>query len=206
MEYNASYTGAGLLFYETESLYPLLIQSNADILLKREVKENKYLKINSESSRQRVSQEIRKRIQFTDQGFWSNYHASNEKEKRLLLFYLALKTYKMVYDFHFNVTVPRFLSLELKIDPYKYRMRLEEIASVEENVAGWSEETWEKLITRYVYMLETAGLSFENKLTKPDIPAHFYCYFIRKEEYWVLDSFFLKQHEKEAIIKDCNDN
>jgi hypothetical protein len=206
MEYNASYTGAGLLFYETESLYPLLIKSNADSLLRREVKENKYLKINSESSRQRVSQEIRKRIQFTDQGFWSFYHLSNEKEKRLLLFYLAMKAYKMVYDFHFNVTVPRFLSLELEIDLYKYRMRLEEIASVEENVAGWSEETWEKLITRYVYMLETAGLSIANRLTKPDIPAHFYCYFVEKEEYWVLDSFFLKQHEKEAIIKDCNDN
>jgi len=206
MEYNASYTGAGLLFYETESLYPLLIKSNADSLLRREVKENKYLKINSESSRQRVSQEIRKRIQFTDQGFWSYYHLCNEKEKRLLLFYLAMKAYKMVYDFHFKVTVPRFLSLELEIDPYKYRMRLEEIASVEENVAGWSQETWEKLITRYAYMLETAGLSIANRLTKPDIPSHFYCYFVGKEEYWVLDSFFLKQDEKEAIIKDCNDN
>lgn len=206
MEYNASYTGAGLLFYETESLYPLLIKPNADSLLRKEVKENKYLKINSESSRQRVSQEIRKRIQFADKGFWSYYHLSDEKEKRLLLFYLAMKTYKMVYDFHFNVTVPRVLSLELEIDPYKYRMRLEEIASVEENVAGWSEETWEKLITRYVYMLETAGLSVANKLTKPDVPPHFYCFFVGKKEYWVLDSFFLKQHEKEAIIKDCNDN
>lgn len=206
MEYSASYTGAGLLYHETESLYPLLIKPNADSLLRKEVKENKYLKINSESSRQRVSQEIRKRIQFADKDFWSFYRTGNEKEKRLLLFYLAMKAYKMVYDFHFNVTVPRALSLELEIDLYKYRMRLEEIASVEQNVAGWSEETWEKLITRYVFMLETAGLSEANRLTKPDVPSHFYCFFIGKEEYWILDSFFLKQHEKEAIIKNCNDN
>jgi hypothetical protein len=206
MEYSASYTGAGLLYHETESLYPLLIKPNADNLLRIEVKENKYLKINSERSRQRVSQEIRKRIQFADKDFWNFYHLSKEKEKRLLLFYLSLKAYRMVYDFHFNVTVPRVLSLEMEIDLYKYRMRLEEIASVEKDVAGWSQETWEKLITRYVYMLETAGLSAANKLTKPDVPAHFYCFFIERKEYWVLDGFLLKQHEKEGLIKDCNDN
>jgi hypothetical protein len=206
MEYSAAFTGAGLMFEEVESLYPVLIQPNANELLKKEVKENKYLKINSESSRQRVSQEIRKRVQFTDEFFWSFYYSCIEKEKRLLLFYLALKAYKMVYDFHFNVTVPKMLVLETEIDLYKYRMRLEEIASVEENVAGWSEETWEKLITRYVYMLETANLSAEKKLTKPNVSSQFYCYFIEKEEYWVLDAFFLKQYEKEALIKECNDN
>jgi len=206
MEYSASFTGAGLLYYETESLYPLLIHPNADSLLKEEVKENKYLKINSESSRKRVCQEIRKRIQFADKEFWNFYQSANEKERRLLLFYLSLKAYKIVYDFHFTVTVSRVLSLDMEVDVYKYRMRLEEIASVEENVAGWSEETWQKLITRYVYMLETAGLSVAGSLTKPDVPSYFYCFFVKKEEYWMLDGFFLKQHEKEALIKDCNDN
>lgn len=206
LEYSAAFTGAGLMFPEMESLYPVLAQPNAIDLLWQEVKENKYLKINSESSRKRVLQEIRKRYQYTDIGFWLFYHSCGEKEKRLMLFYIAMKTYRIVYDFHFNVTVPRFLSLETEIDAYRYKMRLDEIASTHDNVAEWTEDTREKIITRYIFMLETAGLSNGSRLLKSDALPQFFCFFIERKEYWALDAYFLKKPDKESLIKMCNDN
>lgn len=206
IEYSAAFTGAGLMFPEMESLYPVLIQSNAIDLLWQEVKENRFLKINSESSRKRVLQEIRKRYQYTDAGFWKFYYACGEKERRLLLFYVVMKTYRIVYDFHFNVTVPRFLALETEIDAYRYKMRLDEIASAHDNVAEWTEDTREKIITRYIFMLETAGLSNGNQLQIPDVLPEFYCFFIGKREFWALDAYFLKKPDKEKLIKMCNDD
>ncbi len=206
MEYSASYTGGGLLFEVTEALYPIIINKDADTLLFQEARENKFMKINSESSRIRIVQEIKNRSRHSNECFWSFYQSSNEKEKRLLLFYLCLKTYNLIYDFHFNVTVPKALALEMNIDTYKYQMRLDEIASTNCKVAKWSATTLKKVITSYVFMLEGAGLSTGSVFNKADVTPSFYCYFVKVGDLWALDAFLLKTHEKEKLIKDCYDN
>jgi len=206
MEYSASYTGGGLLFEVTEALYSLIINPQRDKLLFKEAQENVFMKVNSESSRVRIIQEIKNRSRYATKAFWDIYSASSTKEKKLLLFYLCLKTYKLIYDFHFGVTVPQVLALETEVSNYRYRMRLDEIASTNMNVAKWSETTLKKVITSYIFMLESAGLSTGSILNKPDVSPSFFCYFVKAGELWALDAFFLKMHEKEKLIKDCNDD
>lgn len=206
MDYSTSYTGGGLLFEVTEALYPLLTSQEADMLLFHEARENKLMKINSESSRIRIIQEVKKRLKHSDKRFWNFYATSSEKEKRLLLFYLCLKTYSLVYDFHFNVSAPRVIGLEMDVDRFKYQMRLDEIASSNAAVAKWSKTTTKKVVTSYIFMMQSAGLSTGSVFNKPDVNTSFYCYFVKIGDLWALDAFFLKTHEKEKLIKDCYDN
>lgn len=206
MEYTASYTGGGLLFNEINALQPLLIGTGWKKDLEKEVVENRLLKINSEASRKRVAQEVALRMNYMGLDFWELYNEVLESDKKALLFYVCLQTYKLIYDFHFNVTMPKFLSLELAVEPYWYDMRLQELSSSYSEVDGWSEQTKRKVVTRYLDILKKVGLIEKNRLTKQAFSAAIFCYFLSKGDLWTLDAFFLKQAEKETVINLCNDN
>lgn len=206
MEYTTSFTAGGLLYNEIDALGTILRQPDWNSQLERDVKENRLLKVNSEASRKRVAQEVRLRMDYMDADFWAVYKEVSELDKKGLLFFVCLQTYKLIYDFHFNVTIPKFLSLETEIDPYWYEMRLQELSSSHHEVDSWTEQTKRKVVTRYIDILRKIGLVEKDKLTKKAFSAAIFCYFLIKGNLWTLDAFFLKQAEKETIINFCNDN
>jgi hypothetical protein len=206
MNYKTSFTGGGLLFNEMDALKPILMLNDWEALLNHEARENRLLKINSEASRKRVAQEVRLRMNHIDASFWAVYNEVLELDKKGLLFYVCLNTYKLIYDFHFKVTIPKYLSLETKVEPYWYEMRLQELSSSYSEVAGWTEHTKRKVITRYIDILRKTGLIEKGRLIKQTFSPTIYCFFLRKGESWTLDAFFLKQAEKESVINICNDN
>ncbi len=106
-KYSASFNAGSLLHRETTSILHLLEADNAQELLKNEVKNNQYIQINSETSRKRVITEITKRYAVVKPDFWGFYKTRNIQEQKVMLFYLCLKCYKLMFDYHFNVTVKR---------------------------------------------------------------------------------------------------
>lgn len=206
MEYTTSFTAGGLLYNEIDALGTILRQPDWNIQLEKDVKENRLLKVNSEASRKRVVQEVRLRMDYMDADFWAVYDEVSELDKKGLLFFVCLQTYKLIYDFHFNVTIPKFLSLESEIEPYWYEMRLQELSSSHPEVDSWTDQTKRKVVTRYIDILRKVGLVERDKLTKKAFSAAIFCYFLIKGNLWTLDAFFLKQAEKETIINFCNDN
>lgn len=206
MEYKASYTAGGLLYDEINALRPVLLQPDWSRLLENDVKENRLLRINSEASRKRVAQEVVKRRPYMNDEFWSVYDDVSVQDRKALLFYICLKTYNLVYDFHFNITVPKFLSMETAVQTHWYEMRLQEISSGNPQVDGWTEQTKRKVITRYIDMLKKVGLVEQGKLAKNFFSNTVLCFFLNKGDVWALDAFFLKQGEKEAILNFCDDH
>ena len=180
-----------------------MLQPGINEYLTQEAKDNIYLKINTESARKRVVTELKKRIEKVDIQFWQAYSTCNEDEKKLLLFYLCCKTYQLVTDFHFKVTVPGFWTFRYELDTYAFKMYLDELASKDDTVHDWSDSTRKKCITNYVRMLKEAGLVSINKIQKPLVENSFYCYFISQQETWALDIFLLSNLEKETTINYC---
>ncbi len=203
MEYNGSFTAGGLLVDEFEAIASVLQGQDWEAGLLLEQKQNNLLKINSEKARKRVLDEIKKRIRLLPQNFWATWNTRSRQEKCLLLFFLCLKTYHLVYEFHFEITIPRYLSLDLEPDFSQYTRRLEEIASKDKKVNEWTETTRKKLISTYLTMLKKAGLLENKQFSKPEVDSAFYCFFLQNNEAWALDAFFLKKFEKEEIIKSC---
>ena len=200
--YSASFTGGSLLFKETTCLLPLLLSDQSEILIIEEIKNNNLLKINSESSRKRIVSEITKRISFVNKDFWQLYNGKNAYEQKLLLFYVCLKTYKLMFDFQFNVTIKRWNSSSRQIDPYFYRMEIDEIAIKDKEVEGWSDITKGKLISVYLRILKEIGMldAKSNILSFIEAENDFWVYFIKNNETWFLDACLLSIRQKQMII------
>lgn len=103
--YTAAITGGGFLFSETNALLPLLQPADRVALLKDEKLNNRLLKINAETSRYRAIMEIARRFDTMPASFWADYQAMNEEDQHVALFFVILKTYKICFDFHINVTM-----------------------------------------------------------------------------------------------------
>jgi len=200
--YSAAFTAGGLLYRETLFVLDLLLHENAEELLTEEVENNKYIRINSQSARQRSLQEIRKRNIYTDNIFWKLFKESDEEQQRLMLFYLCIKAYKLVFDFHFNVTLPKWKINNHVQDSFYYKMRLDEIAMSYTEVDSWTSTTQTKVITVYLRMIKESGFVKNNSLSPVSTESSFWEYFIRKKELWFLEACFFNKVQRDKIIKE----
>ena len=217
--YSASFTAGGLLYRETTCLLPLLFSEHPDKLIQEEIINNDLLKINSEASRKRVIWEINKRMAHMNDDFRRFYTEKCVYEQKLLLFYVCLKTYKLMFDLHFNVTVKRWNSSSHRIEPYFYRMELNELSVRNQQVNGWSDLTKSKLVSVYLKILKEIGLlvaanqtplsASEQKISGADTTDHtlspvtasndFWRFFVQCNESWFLDACLLSVRQKQFM-------
>lgn len=200
--YTASFTTGSLLYRETTAMLPLLESEQSQSLLEKEVKENLFIQINSEKSRRNVINEIVKRFAVVDTNFWSFYKTRDEKEQKIMLFYICLKYYKLMFDFHFNVTVRRWLSSSQNIEPFLYRIELSEISGRNPEVDAWTDSTKEKIISVYLRILKDIEiLNGRGMHLKPfnlsDEAARF---FASRQEFWFFDACLLSPSTKKLYI------
>jgi hypothetical protein len=203
--YSGSFAAGSLLHKETNVLLPLLLSQNSEILLKKEILENNLLKINAESARKRTVSEIIKRFSATEISFWDFYLNCAETEQKLLLFYLCLKVYRLMFDFHFHVTIKQWNSSNPVVEPFLYQMELNEIAGKDEKVYNWTDLTKSKLISVYMRILKDIDI-LDNKslkLKSIKIEDAFFHYFIKIKELWFLDACLLSSQTKKQIIESA---
>ena len=181
MSYSASFTAGGLLFNEFESVLSFVQKDDFNEFILQEAKNNNYLKIKTEAARKRVVTEIKKRVEVVSPNFWEYYKSSSENEKKILLFYVCCKSYQLVWDFHFKVTIPGFWAYRHEVDIYAYKMYLDELSSKDETINSWSDSTRKKCITNYIRMLTEAGIIIGKKIQRPEVGHSFYCFFCEKQ-------------------------
>ena len=200
--YSASFTAGSLLHKETTALLPLLLSEDSEKLVKQEIKQNNLLKINSENSRERTVREIMKRLTFTDHSFWTLYAGRTVEEQKIMLFYLCLKVYKLMFDFHFNVTVRQWNSSTPTVEPFLYQMELNEISGKVDSVYNWTDATKGKTISVYLRILKDIALLDDktNRLKSVPVSGDFWNYFIGLREIWFLDACLLPPFTKKNII------
>lgn len=196
--YSASITGGGFLFNETNALLPLLLDENAASLIKDEVLNNKILHINSEKSRQRNVAEIKRRFEAVPQSFWYDYMSMDDANKRIALFFVLLKTYKILFDFHANVTMHRWRSATQDISIDDLFMEFNSISAKDEFVDSWSESTKKKVASGYLSILRHCNMLDENDHLKSLRPTNVDFYFGIGEP-WFLDACLLEPYEIETL-------
>ncbi len=198
--YTASVTGGGFLFSETAILLPLLQSEDRAQLLKNEAINNNLLQINSEAARKRVIAEVSKRYDAMPANFWNDYVAMSESDQIAANLFVILKTYKIIFDFHFNVALKRWNSISKSIEKDDIMMEIDEISARDSFVDSWSDETKGKLASTYLTILRKTGLLDEEGQLKP-----LYCsnpeYYVTLGEPWFLESCLLQPYEIEDIKK-----
>jgi hypothetical protein len=189
--YDANFTAGGLLYHEFLALEKIVSGENIVDELKAEESLNQFVGINTVGARIRILREVKRRVKTTPKEFWDQFYQWNEKEKKLGLFYVCLATYKIVFDIHWEVAIVKYRTAGT-FDPYAISMFLDELASNEEQVASWSPSTLEKIKTRYLRVLQNAGLLNENRLQKPQgITDSFWNFFKENNIKWFLEACFI---------------
>ena len=199
--YSAAITGGGFLFYEFKRILPLLLSEKSDQLLKDEIENNQILQINSFTSRKRFVAEFKRRFASVPIHFWQTWQGWSETGQRVGLFYAILKTYKLVFDFHFNVAMKHWNSVDHQLSKSDIMMEFNEIAAHDEFVDSWSDNTKDRCASAYLTILRQTGLLSEKTNTlqpiRPDDSE--LEYYFRKGEEWFLEACLLYPYEIQEL-------
>ena len=199
--YTAAITGGGFLLEETKALLPLLQSDNREQLLKDERLNNRLLKINAETSRYRFIMEIARRYDAMPASFWVDFQAMNDDDQAVALLFVILKTYKICFDFHVNVTMRKWNSISKSVTYDDIEMEFNEVSARDEFVDSWSDKPKRKVASAYLTILRKVGiLDIEDKLHP--LSATNFAYSISCGEQWFLEACLLMPYEIEAIKKE----
>ncbi|MCR5819655.1 MAG: DUF1819 family protein [Bacteroidaceae bacterium] len=199
--YSAAITGGGFLFEETKILLPLLQSEDRANLLKDEKINNRLLKINAESSRRRFIKEIERRYDAMPRTFWEDFMGWSEENQRTALLFVILKTYKICFDFHVNVTMRKWNSISKSVVIDDLYLELNEVAASDEFVDSWSEKTKKYVAGAYLTILRKVGMVDDEDSLHP-LSASNFDYYIAMGEQWFLEACLLMPYEIDAIKKD----
>lgn len=195
--YTSAMTGGAFLYYEFMRILPLLMSDKSDELLKDEILNNKLLQVNSQTSRQRFISEFKRRFNSVPIAFWNEFLTLSEKGQRAGLLYVMLKTYKLVFDFHFNVTIRRWNSVDKTLKLIDLMMEFNEISSRDEFVDTWKDNTKSRCASQYLTFLRHSGLLDEktSELQAIHLEPSEYKYYINSGEEWFLEACLLYPFE-----------
>ena len=198
--YSAAVTGGGFLYEETVALMPLLQSPDKDRLLREEAVNNAILHVNAETSRKRFVAEIHRRYMAMPVTFWNEWMDMDEENRKAALFMVILKTYKILFDLHVNVTLHKWNSASRSVDRSDLMMEFDEISSKDAFVDSWTENTKKKVAAAYLSILRKVKmLDTDNQLH----PLHCtnYEYYLTHGEAWFLEACLLQPYEIADIKK-----
>lgn len=198
--YSAALTGGGFLFKETDILLPMLLSKDRKALLKDEAMNNNVLQINSEKSRQRNIAEIERRFDSMPSSFWGDFMAMPENDRIIANFFVILKTYKIAFEFHINVTMQKWKSVDKTLSKQDLMREFNEISAKDEFVDTWSDSTKGKLASAYLTILRKVGMLDEKGNLSPINPTNPE-YYLTIGESWFLEACLWAPYQIENAKK-----
>lgn len=198
--YTAAITGGGFLFEETNILLPLLQSDDRMALLKDEKINNRLLKINAEESRKKAIGEIARRYDAMPSAFWVDYQSMSTEDQHVALFFVILKTYKICFDFHINVTMRKWNSISKSVVFDDIEMEFNEVSARDEFVDSWSDKTKHKVAGAYLTILRKVGILDQEDQLHP-LSASNFDYYITIGEQWFLEACLLQPYQIDNIKK-----
>ena len=189
--YDANFTAGGLLLNEFKALETILLGDEFEVKIQQEKESNSVIGIATMSARKRIIAEIIRRNSFAPVGFWNHFFQWNELEMKFGLLYLCFKTYPLVLDIHIEVALKKYKT-GISMDAYDVQMRMDEIASKNDDVSKWSNSTLEKINVQYRKAIKDVGLYDGSHLIQPfKISPTFWQYFLDINERWFLTACFI---------------
>lgn len=181
------------MFNEMKAILPLFLSDDAESLIKQEITENNLLLIKSETSRKRAVSEFRHRFNAVPRSFWEWFNTVSETTQMFAMFYVNLKTYRILFDFQINVVLSNWNGISQSVTYNDVLSELYQISASDEFVDSWSEETKNKVVSWFVTLLVKVGLLNKktSQLSSPLINEEEFAYFLKINEAWFLEACLL---------------
>lgn len=190
------------MMYEMNRMLPLFLADNSQELVAKEIGENNVLMVRTVASRKRYVSELSRRFNAVPRSFWADYQAMDANAQRLAIFYVLLSTYRIVLDFHLNVCLKKWNSVDRHVYCDDVAMELSQIAARDAFVDSWSEGTKRRVVSAYLTFINQAGLYDRDTcgLHKPaNVGESDYAYYVQTGREWFLETCLLQPYEIENI-------
>jgi Putative inner membrane protein (DUF1819). len=199
--YSASFTARALGYYEMESILPVMLDDLIADKVKVLSQDSTHLQLATLQSRKRVLAEMLVRFKAVDRSFWDRYVTLGEREKRLALLFVILKSYRLLFELQVNLVIPKYYSPDRVLTKNDVFVAISEVASRDEFVDSWSEDTRNRAASQYVTILRQAGLIDEatGELREPNVADEELAYYVRIGEIWFLQACLLPGYRVEQI-------
>ena len=197
--YLVSFTAGGLLFDETISLLSYLTDDRINSI-SEQIKTNTLLQTNSQSARQRIVQEIKKRYKASNGDLFIHFKNLSQNEQKIIIFYTCVKTYSILSDFLLDVVVDKWLSRDVEINTSTILYFLDRQSSSHPEIDKWADSTIEKIATVIVRMLNEVGLLKGGSLAQLEAHDGFWKIFVQQRDPWFLQVCLLNKERRERII------
>lgn len=199
-KYSVAFTAGALLHQEFVLIVPLLLHEDKEAI-KEEIRTGTLTGINAESSRKRKVSEIQKRYKAVDKSVWELFVNVDEQKQRVLLYYVCLKTYQLLQDFHIDVLLEKWKRYDLEVSKNDYSSFLFKKSDDNPEIIEWTDQTINKVISNARLMLKETGITVNDKLQQIDQPDKFWSFFIQLNEFWFLELMFMNVDEIKSIIE-----
>ena len=200
--YSSALTGCSFMIDEMNACLPLLMDDNSEELMRREVSENNIMMMKSQKSRSKASLEFRRRYNAVPSQFWVKYQNMSRQQQLMAMYYVCLKTYRILFDLHINVALKKWKSANRTVTKNDAMSEIYEIAANDAFVDSWSEETKDRVASSFLTYMRKAGILNESgELQAPKLQDSEYRIYVELGDSWFLQACFLEQYEIEKI---CN--
>lgn len=203
--YSAAFTGCSFMMYEMNRMLPLFLAENSDELIRQEIEDNRVLMVNTVTSRKKYILELKRRFESVPRQYWEYYMQWSENEQRLGLLYVLLRTYRIVLDFHLNVALRKWHSIDHRLSFDDVATELSQIAANDTFVDSWSDSTKNRVVSAYLTFLSQSGIYDKKTLElhrAANVGNSFYAYYICNGQDWFLETCLLYPYEIEQV-KQC---
>jgi hypothetical protein len=198
--YSASFTAGSLLLEEISRVIEYILNDTLEEK-KNELISNNTIKINSESARKRVLQEIRKRKKMVGSVVWERFAVSSQAERKILLFYVCLKTYTMLYDFQKEVVLESWKNMKRDLDERNVELFLEQKSHEHPEIDEWTDSTRDKVVQVIIRILKESGILIDSAITPLEATDEFWRLFGTLNDEWFLELALLNKVQREKILR-----
>ena len=199
-KYSVSFTAGALLLSETERVIDYLINGTLEESKKELIANNK-IQINSESSRERVLNELVKRTKYVDKTIWNEFVRSSSQEKKILLLYVCYKTYKLMLDFASEEILNKWRTRNTKLFGDEVEYFLHKKSEIHPEINQWTEKTRKKAVQVILHILSEVGLLINNTITPLEANDKFWTIFIKLGDPWFLELALLNKQQRDKIYE-----
>jgi len=200
IHYSVSYTAGALLFEESEAVINSIDQIE-DISSPGFQIDKKLLSTNSETSRKRISTELKKRfVAVKEIEVWEYYRIAQEQEKRIILFYTLCKAYPILLDFMTEVVLLKWRNLDKELSKEEFLNFIYRKFDSHPELDKYSENTLKKVATRSIRILHEVGIFRNGILERPDYDLPVWNLFNEIGEVWFLEIMFLSEMERKKLL------
>lgn len=201
--YSAALTGCSFMIDEMTACLPLLMDENSEELMKREVSDSNILLMKSQQTRYRAAVEFKRRYTAVPADFWHKYLNMGRPQQLVAMYYVCLKTYRILFDLHINVALKKWKSANRKVTKNDAQNEIYEIAANDEFVDSWSDETKDRVASSFLTFMRKARMLDEtDTLQAPKLQETDYRIYLELGDSWFLQACFLEQYEIQNIISN----